>query len=127
MRVFPKGTGMSVALLAVFLTAWLKPSFGLEDGLLFPGKLSFVAVFVIFLIQGWKLNLGRLKEALTDLRILFFLHSFIYLVPGFVVLGISEIGLVDPIWNPGLFFSGNLAHDDFELRRLYPLGRRWRR
>ena len=95
---------MSVALLAVFVTAWLNPSFGLEGGLLVPGKLSFVAVFVIFLIQGWKLNLGRLKEAWVDLRILFFLHSFIFFVPGFVVLGIREIGLVDPIWTPGLFF-----------------------
>ena len=72
--------------------------------MLVPGKLSFVAVFVIFLIQGWKLNLGRLKEAWVDLRILFFLHSFIFVVPGFVVLGIREIGLVDPIWTPGLFF-----------------------
>ena len=95
---------MSVALLAVFLAAWFEPSVGLEDGLLFPGKLSFVAVFVIFLIQGWKLNLGRLKEALTDLRTLFFLHSFIYLVPGFVVLGIREMELVEQVWNPGLFF-----------------------
>ena len=39
---------MSVALLAVFLAAWFEPSVGLEDGLLFPGKLSFVAVFVSF-------------------------------------------------------------------------------
>ncbi len=95
---------MSVALLAVFLTAWLNPSFGLEGGLLVPGKLSFVAVFVIFLIQGWKLNLGRLKEAWGDLRILFVLHSFIFVVPGLMVLVIRVIGLVDPIWIPGLFF-----------------------
>ena len=59
MRVFPNGTGLSVALVAVFFAAWFSPAFGLEGGPLFPERLSLVAVFVIFLLQGWKLDLGR--------------------------------------------------------------------
>jgi solute carrier family 10 (sodium/bile acid cotransporter), member 7 len=104
MRVFPQGSGLSVALFAVFIAAWIAPAFGLQDGPLFPEKLSSVAVFVIFLIQGWKLNSERLKEAFADLRTLFFLHSFIFLVPGIMVWGICELELVDLAWKPGLFF-----------------------
>jgi solute carrier family 10 (sodium/bile acid cotransporter), member 7 len=104
MRVFPKGSGLSVALFAVFIAAWLAPALGLKGGPLFPERLSSVAVFVIFLVQGWKLNSGRLKEAFADLRTLFFLHSFIFLVPGIMAWGICELELVDPVWRPGLFF-----------------------
>ncbi|MBN38632.1 MAG: hypothetical protein CMI29_09235 [Opitutae bacterium] len=104
MRVFPKGSGLSVALLAVFLAAWIAPAFGLKNGLLVPERLSLVAVFVIFLIQGWKLNLARLREAFADLRSLLLLHSFVFLVPGFLLYGICELGAVDPLWRPGLFF-----------------------
>lgn len=104
MRVFPKGSGLSVALLAVFLAAWIAPAFGLKNGLLVPERLSLVAVFVIFLIQGWKLNLERLREALADLRGLLLLHSFVFLVPGLLLYGICELGVVDPVWMPGLFF-----------------------
>jgi solute carrier family 10 (sodium/bile acid cotransporter), member 7 len=104
MRVFPKGAGLSVALVAVFIAAWIAPGGGLEGGPLFPERLSLVAVFVIFLIQGWKLDLGRLKRAWTDRRTLVFLHSFIFLAPLPMVLGVSEFGLVEPVWKPGLFF-----------------------
>ncbi len=104
MRVFPHGSGLSVALVAVFIAAWIAPEFGLEGGLLFPERLSLVAVFVIFLIQGWKLDLGRLKQAWTDRRTLVFLHSFIFLALLPMVWGVSEFGLVAPIWKPGLIF-----------------------
>lgn len=104
MRVFPHGAGLSIALIVVFIAAWCAPEFGLKGGPLFPDKLSFVAVFIIFLIQGWKLNLGRLKQALADRRTLFLLHSFIFLATLPMVWGISKFGLVDPIWIPGLFF-----------------------
>ena len=122
MRVFPKGGG-HVGCLACCLRYRVAESLVRSGGrVACSRKLSFVAVFVIFLIQGWKLNLGRLKEAWVDLRILFFLHSFIFVVPGFVVLGIREIGLVDPIWTPGALFSRNLAYHHLELRRVYTLG-----
>ena len=104
MRVFPNGAGLSVALVAVFIAAWFAPGFGLEGGPLFPERLSLVAVFVIFLIQGWKLDLDRLKQAWTDRRTLVFLHSFIFLAPLPMVWGVSELGLVEPVWKPGLFF-----------------------
>ena len=104
MRVFPNGAGLSVALLAVFIAAWFSPGFGLEGGPLFPERLSLVAVFVIFLIQGWKLDLGRLKQAWTDRRTLVFLHSFIFLSALPMVWGVSQLGLVEPAWKPGLFF-----------------------
>ena len=104
MRVFPNGAGLSVALVTVFIAAWIAPGFGLEGGPLFPERLSLVAVFVIFLIQGWKLDLDRLKQAWTDRRTLVFLHSFIFLVPLPMVWGVSELGLVEPVWEPGLFF-----------------------
>jgi solute carrier family 10 (sodium/bile acid cotransporter), member 7 len=104
MRVFPNGSGLSVALVAVFIAAWCAPAFGLKGGPLFSDKLSVVAVFVIFLIQGWKLDLGRLKQAWADRRTLFLLHTFIFLAALPMVWGISKLGLVDSIWNPGLFF-----------------------
>ena len=104
MRVFPNGAGLSVALVAVFIAAWFSPGFGLEGGPLFPERLSLVAVFVIFLIQGWKLDLGRLKQAWTDRRTLVFLHSFIFLSALPMVWGVLQLGLVEPAWKPGLFF-----------------------
>jgi len=108
MRVFPKGSGLSAALFAVFLLAWIAPSFGLKGGLLSPERSSMFAVFLIFLIQGWKLNPVRLREAFTDLRALFFLHAFIFLIPGLLVWGILELELIDPVWSVGLFFMAIL-------------------
>lgn len=104
MRVFPNGTGLSVALVAVFFAAWLSPAFGLEGGPLFPERLSLVAVFVIFLIQGWKLDLGRLRQAWFDRRTLVFLHSFIFLAALPLVWLALELGGLALAWSPGLIF-----------------------
>jgi sodium/bile acid cotransporter 7 len=104
MRVFPHGAGLCVALVAVFLTAWLDPEFGRDDGPLDPERLSMVAVFLVFLIQGWKLNLDGLKSAWADRRTLLALHSLIFLAPLAMVWGALELGFFPLVWKPGLLF-----------------------
>lgn len=104
MRVFPNGTGLSLALLAVCALAWLSPEIGLEGGPLFPQTMSRVAVFIIFLIQGWKLEIAGLKGAWIERRMFFFLHYFIFFIPPALIFVASFSGMIPAIWMPGLFF-----------------------
>ena len=82
---------MSVALLAVFVTAWLNPSFGLEGGPLVPGRVELRRCFRYFPDSGMEIEFGSPEGSLGRLADPVF-SSFFHLRRSYlVVLGIRRL------------------------------------
>ena len=104
MLALPRGLGFPFSLLVVCGLAWASPSLGMREGPFLPEITSLIAVFVIFLVQGWNLDLRRLRAASSRKSVALSLHPFIFLVPPMLVLLAYALGLAPAGWSQAILF-----------------------
>jgi sodium/bile acid cotransporter 7 len=104
MRVFPNGSGLLLGLFITFGLAWFVP-FSHDGGLTSLSDLfSKGVVILIFCIQGWSLQVGRLKIIFLDVRNLLKVQGLIFAGPLILVLLAGKYNFLPEEWLAGFLF-----------------------
>ncbi|MBT3667730.1 MAG: hypothetical protein HN548_09655 [Opitutae bacterium] len=104
MRVFPNGSGLLLGLLIAFGFAWFVPFMNDEGNSSFSNLFSEGVIVFIFCIQGWSLQIRRLKMIFSDYRTLMKVHGLIFFGPLILVLFGGEYNLIPTHWMTGFLF-----------------------
>ncbi len=80
-----------LAIFASLLLAWLYPSFGIDGGAFSLRNIAEVGVGLIFFFYGLRLNLGRLKVGLKNVRLHLLIHLSTFIFAPLLVLAAMMI------------------------------------
>ena len=105
---------------ACIFAAWLYPPIGVDREPVSLGDVATAGVSLIFFFYGLRLNRGKLKEGLRNVRLHCAIHAMTFLVFPLIVLAAVSFVDMSPK-NPhyyqwlGVFFFGGSALDGFKL------------
>jgi sodium/bile acid cotransporter 7 len=104
MRVFPNGSGFLLGLLITFGLAWTVPFEDDGDLSSLSNLLSKGVIILVFCIQGWSLQIGRLKIIFLDARNLVKVQGLIFIGPLILVLLAGKYNFLPEEWFAGFLF-----------------------
>ena len=104
MRVFPNGSGLLLGLFVAFGFAFFVPIMNVEYDSYFLNLFSEGIIVLIFCIQGWSLQVRRLKMIFSNYWTLVKVHGLIFFGPLILVLLAGEYNFIPNHWMAGFIF-----------------------
>ena len=104
MRVFPNGFGFAILLGLAIGFASFNPALVQQWNLLGNGVLSQLIVILIFLLQGWKLDLKKLLKSLGNFDQTIRIQLGLLICPCFAVLVGDFFGWFEDDWFDAFLF-----------------------